>query len=825
VQNALQKDRSNLRANELMARIFNDIGQARQVSKQLEPFKDELTSALRLELAKAYARQNKFHSAKEALGDNSDLYSQAADKLSYYMQLSEANLALRDADAAEAAIQAAEKLNLSDQSMAEIPLQRAKQALVLQQDFAAASKHLEQALALNPGLAEAFALKGRIAINQNQFEQAEDYLTQALINLPQTDIITPQRVNVLEALIRVLSQQGRSSEALVYSKLLADASPRAEELKRKFEDAVELYQKGDLDQAEEILLELYSTGANPDVAGRLLGMINYQRGDMARAQEYLSTHLDPETASSPAVQLLAETQLRLNQLDEALVALRTKLRDDPDNLDLLALYGLTAMSLNEREEGVQAIRKVLAADPKRTKLYVALAAQLVQRQPQEALKVLRAGYRHNPQDFDIQNALVQFYVRNNQVDEALKIADQILKTPKPTDKQLALVGSVYMRANDTATAKKYFQGALKQEPTNQVALLATAGLLMIENKPEQAAKAYQAIYQEFTANASAYKGYLLAMNRINKLAEGIKELEAMSDDHINNPAPLIAMAEAALGTNDPAKAIEYAQRAFTRSPTAQETKVTVKRVFEAVISNALRSNDVNLARTAMMEAIQIDPESQTLLSMLAELEINQGNNREAEKLIDQIESQFNNKALALALKGHMLERQGKDSEALASYQESWQLVPQENVARRIFLGLNKAGNTQQAERFLDDWGVKLPNSVGPQEMRALSMHEKNDTPKAISMYENILKQSPTNALVLNNLAWLYQESKDKRALETARRAFELNSQNPMIMDTYGWILVNNGQREEGLKLLERAAQLAPENADIGSHLRKARTMK
>src|SRR5262249_45420226 len=71
---------------------------------------------------------------------------------------------------------------------------------------------------------------------------------------------------------------------------------------------------------------------------------------------------------------------------------------------------------------------------------------------------------------------------------------------------------------------------------------------------------------------------------------------------------------------------------------------------------------------------------------------------------------------------------------------------------------------------------------------------------------------------LNNLAWVYYKTKDRRALETAERASKLEPENGAIADTFGWLLVQEGQVQRGLELLRKAEKQAPSIPDIRYHL-------
>ena len=91
-----------------------------------------------------------------------------------------------------------------------------------------------------------------------------------------------------------------------------------------------------------------------------------------------------------------------------------------------------------------------------------------------------------------------------------------------------------------------------------------------------------------------------------------------------------------------------------------------------------------------------------------------------------------------------------------------------------------------------------------------------DKSDAIRTYERLAASD--NPVVLNNLAWLYMERSDDRALAMARRAAELAPASPDIADTLGWILLQQGEAAEALVHLKQSVQLKPSNASVQYHL-------
>ena len=92
---------------------------------------------------------------------------------------------------------------------------------------------------------------------------------------------------------------------------------------------------------------------------------------------------------------------------------------------------------------------------------------------------------------------------------------------------------------------------------------------------------------------------------------------------------------------------------------------------------------------------------------------------------------------------------------------------------------------------------------------------------ALEAYEQALLHAEPNAVILNNMAWLYLDRNGGRAVELATRAYELSPARAEIVDTYGWVLFREGRKSDGLAALQQALVIAPRNAEIALHVAEA----
>jgi tetratricopeptide (TPR) repeat protein len=177
------------------------------------------------------------------------------------------------------------------------------------------------------------------------------------------------------------------------------------------------------------------------------------------------------------------------------------------------------------------------------------------------------------------------------------------------------------------------------------------------------------------------------------------------------------------------------------------------------------------------------------------------------------------------LVGDALGIQGDFRGAAEQYRKAANIAFSEPVAMRMIEALDRSGQAAAAAQVLQLFLEQNPRNVSAQLLAATRYMQARQWDAAIATYEDLRRRlGDRDSAMLNNLAWAYSERGEfERAIPLARRAWELDRDNPATTDTLGWILFKSGEdRVQGLALLARAARGAPSDAQIRAHLDRAR---
>lgn len=164
---------------------------------------------------------------------------------------------------------------------------------------------------------------------------------------------------------------------------------------------------------------------------------------------------------------------------------------------------------------------------------------------------------------------------------------------------------------------------------------------------------------------------------------------------------------------------------------------------------------------------------------------------------------------------------GKLDAALARLER---LADMQNTPRpaRVLAQAQLARNAEQPDRALAILSAALAKDGNVAEWRyerALLLDDRERVAEAERDLRAYLKLKPKSAQGLNALGYILanRTNRIREARELVSRALKLDPDNPMILDSMGWVEYRSGKLEAALRYLQRAHHLMPD-PEIAAHL-------
>ena len=345
-----------------------------------------------------------------------------------------------------------------------------------------------------------------------------------------------------------------------------------------------------------------------------------------------------------------------------------------------------------------------------------------------------------------------------------------------------------MKDKKPDAARKRFESVLAKDKNNLQAMLALAAM---EADAKHEKEMLEWLNKAATAHpAATAPRALLAQYYVQKKDPQRALTHAREAANANPDQPealsLLGMTQMAAGEKD--NAVATFTKLTTLAPNNLLAQMRLGAAQEAVKNPAA-------ARTSYQKALQIKPDFIDAQAALAQLEFQAGRKPEALKLAQQIQKQQPKLLFGYVLEGDLLATDKQYDKAAEKYDQAYRLVKSGELAVRLHGALTQAGKGREGEAKLLQWLKEQPQDMAARSYLAQAYLQQKQYKLAAEQYEAVQAAAPENVYVLNNLAWVYQEMKDKRALPTAEKAHKLAPDNPAVMDTLGWLLVQQGQSE------------------------------
>ena len=241
-------------------------------------------------------------------------------------------------------------------------------------------------------------------------------------------------------------------------------------------------------------------------------------------------------------------------------------------------------------------------------------------------------------------------------------------------------------------------------------------------------------------------------------------------------------------------------------------------VWHLIATTLLRTKDYQGAAEALDKALKAQDDYLPSLMVRAQLHLRDKHYKKALASARTIQTRHPEHNVGFKLEGDVHMARKNFTKATEAYRKAYQQSTSAQLALLLAHAQRLSGADSDALTTLRDWLQEHPKDSHIRTQLAMYLDRMQKPTEAIAEYEKISEQEPDNAIVLNNLAWLYHTQNDSRSIQYGERAFALAPDKPEIADTLGWILVQNNQARRGLELLKQAAAQAPQILDIRYHL-------
>lgn len=710
------------------------------------------------------------------------------------------------------------------------------QILQAQEHPEEALSQIDKALTKDTKNADYWATKGELHNQLKQPKAAVEAFAKALT-------IAPTHINARLALV-----QGH-----IDNKAMDDAEKALKPLRAQApKHLIGIYLEGLIDLHRQRFQESLGKAQNvlqsaPDakLARLLAGASSAALGKHEEAMTHLNQVLQVDPENSFAKKLLATSLLEVGQTDRARAILDTMhgLADDPS---ITSMRGNILLREGDFAAARSQFAKAVESGSTNANSYVQLAVSEAGLGNVEAMLDALGKAAHADKTTKSDLLLINGLIKTGRFDEALRAVDTLAKKQAPAAMPHNLRGVIHSAKKDTRQARASFEAALKADPKNLEAATNLANLDILDKNFKSAQARFEAIIQQTPNYTDAHVALAkIAMTQqADALArEHLEKAKKLDPNHIearqllgrywlgkNNPGIAIQEAREGLAATKDTRFHELiglslsqqgdhkgALAAFERWANDQPNSAqAMLRLGQAQATLGKRKD----ALRSLDRALASNPEHFDALSAKAGILVEEGRAEEAVKLARDLQVRQPNQAAGYMVEGNALLAARKPGEAAPLLVKAATLSGKKEWMVKAAQAYSNAGNHAESARVLNTWLQTHPGDTPVRGDLALILERAGKPREAADQYRQLLRANPQDVAAQNNLAMVLLGLKDPGAVTAAEQAYKLAADNPMVMDTLGWVLVHNSQGARGIKLIKQAFDKQPNNLEFHWHYAK-----
>ena len=605
------------------------------------------------------------------------------------------------------------------------------------------------------------------------------------------------------------------------------------------------FREGKLASAQEKLQMVLRTAPDHLPSNLLMGAVLRGQGSDAQAQPYLRKFLESNPGHPYASKLLASVLVNTGTPDQALAIVEPLLDGHQKDLEMMALAGEIYMRLKQYPTAASYFEKATVLAPQAAMLHAALAmSHLGMGENSRAIAELEHATSLDAKSLRAGVLLVMSLLKNKDYDHAL-VAVQRLESQGNNPMVQNLKGGVQLMRRDPLAARASFEKAISYDPLFLPALDNLTQLDLNDKQPEHARSRLETAWAKDKKNIDLMTALAALAITQHQTVLARSWLERAVQEHPDALEPSLRLANYYAARKEVAKALVLTQKLMATNATNPEVVALLATLHtrsgnsDAALDNweklaVLEPDSVEVqlrlaeahnatgdgdgALQVLNKALAMQADSPQVQIALVRLLMAQRTYPKALQTARSFQKARSDAPLGYKLEADVLMAQQQIKPALVLYQKAYDMQPSGALLVPLHSALVQAGKSAEARSRVQKWLDGHAADLTTRLYFASSLMAEKDYPASIVQFEQAVTLAPGNVMALNNLAWLYQQQKDPRALGVAEQAYQLAPASAPVADTLAWMLVEQGKLERAIPILRQAVSRAPGNADIRYHL-------
>jgi len=576
-----------------------------------------------------------------------------------------------------------------------------------------------------------------------------------------------------------------------------------------------------------------------------LGRLLLAANQLDKALDISNKSLELDNNNIKVLALRAALLLKLEDANGAVEYANRVLVESPDNIDALVVLATERLAAGDSEKAVEYMDKGLETNQKH------IALQLIKIQALDNLaeldmaeQIFRKLIEYYPETKAFTNALVQFYLKHDKKDEAEKeLKYQVEQNPNDNQSKLTLIkflNTVFGNKQGIVQLENY----VKQQPKNFELKFALVNFYLVEGDSKQANTLLEQIISSAkesdvikakgilagTLLSSGNKGTAkILINEIllldsrneqasilkasmnideQKVEDAVADLRTLLRDVPNSSRALLLLAKSYVLSGSPELADEYYFRALQASKMSPTYGIAYTRFL---LSRKQSPRAVEILEGLLSKF----PNNISALKLLAQAKLSSGDWVGAQQISDEIRMKDGDEGLSDQILGAIYAGKREYDESISIFKRAYESAPSRArplaaLVRTYIL----ADKTEEANRFLTSVLAANPSNLNARILQGQMFALNGDKDSAISSFNKVINQNPTNAVGYYSLAMLHLRDKDiVSAEDVITIGLKKTPTNFMLRLIKAGILETHGKSEQAISLYEQLLIENP-NADL-----------